>query len=685
MPAWLQVFGRAHPLFLHFPIVLVLIVAVIALFSTRSFRQNSWYAELIDIFLLTAALTSSFTALMGLFLSLAGDYDPDSVFWHKWSGIFVPFLLFILYYFRNSLFNSKTASVLTGAVITVSIVVAGHYGSVITHGENFVFAPVAGEEERKLPPFDDALVYADLVHPILEDKCISCHNSNKAKGQLIMETKELLEKGGKNGKLWDTTKSSLGLMMERIHLPKDEKKHMPPSGKTQLTDEEITVLHGWISQGADFTKRVNELSPSDTLYMIARKIFGSESEEIYDFPMPDEGKVADLNNSNRLVAPLALGSPALRVVFFNGALFKSSFIEELQPLRENIVDMSFENIPLADADVISLKQFTNLRKLNLNATAITGETLSELKSIPSLKSLLLSGTAVQKAHLADVASFPALKYVYLGNTNITTADVAELEEKNKRTVFRVGYRGDTTILKLTPPILDNETDVITNAPIEIKMKHYIDGVVIKYTLDGKDPDSVLSPEYNGKLLINTNTLVKARAFRKGWISSDVSQRYLFRRTYEPDSISLKSQPLPWWGGVAGSLIDKEKSDLNFASRLWAGFHKENMDCNLYFSKPVNVSNVTLSYLFDFSASVFPPQKIQVWGGSGQHNLKLLSTVYPYQPQKMEFKAILPAECNFETTTVTLIRIVAQPLQAVPDWHQSRGSGANMLIDEIFVN
>ena len=40
-----------------------------------------------------------------------------------------------------------------------------------------------------------------------------------------METEELLLKGGKNGKLWDSTAADLGLLLRRIHLPVEQKKH----------------------------------------------------------------------------------------------------------------------------------------------------------------------------------------------------------------------------------------------------------------------------------------------------------------------------------------------------------------------------------------------------------------------------------------------------------------------------
>ncbi|MGB0811568.1 MAG: hypothetical protein ACPGSF_03460, partial [Flavobacteriaceae bacterium] len=36
-------------------------------------------------------------------------------------------------------------------------------------------------------------------------------------------------------------------MIKRIHLPKDDKKHMPPIGGNQLTRQEIEILDQWIS------------------------------------------------------------------------------------------------------------------------------------------------------------------------------------------------------------------------------------------------------------------------------------------------------------------------------------------------------------------------------------------------------------------------------------------------------
>ena len=42
----------------------------------------------------------------------------------------------------------------------------------------------------------------------------------------------------------------ISLLLQRIHLPLDEKKHMPPSGKAQLSAQEIALLAWLVAQAA---------------------------------------------------------------------------------------------------------------------------------------------------------------------------------------------------------------------------------------------------------------------------------------------------------------------------------------------------------------------------------------------------------------------------------------------------
>ena len=93
----------------------------------------------------------------------------------------------------------------------------------------------------------------------------------KLKGKLLLSTTEGILKGGKTGPLFKPGDATGSLMMERIHMPQDEKKHMPPKGKTQLTADEISLLSWWIDEQGGFDKKVVDLNQTDEVKSIISK------------------------------------------------------------------------------------------------------------------------------------------------------------------------------------------------------------------------------------------------------------------------------------------------------------------------------------------------------------------------------------------------------------------------------
>src|SRR4051794_19004078 len=163
VPAWLQVFGRMHPLFLHFPIVLILLYVLFVLAVPKQYKEESWYTTMAEILLLSAAFTASVTALMGLFLSRESGYDADALQLHKFTGVFTAVVLFIMYQLHDWLQRYNKVLKVGVGIAAVVVIYTGHLGANITHGENFVTAPIIHEEIKQRAALEDAFVYADLV------------------------------------------------------------------------------------------------------------------------------------------------------------------------------------------------------------------------------------------------------------------------------------------------------------------------------------------------------------------------------------------------------------------------------------------------------------------------------------------------------------------------------------------
>lgn len=684
VPLWLQVIGRTHPLVLHFPVVLVVLYALLILFFQTQKKIDESNLDIADLILQLAAISSAFTALAGFFLSKEEGYDADALLWHKWSGVAISLFMLLWSYFKKALHERKVTAFATSIVALVLIVIAGHQGAGITHGENFVLAPVTPEKKQVVASPEDAELYTHLVKPILEAKCISCHNSKKAKGELVMETEELLLKGGKNGVLWDSASADLGLMLRRIHLPLEEKKHMPPQGKPQLTDDEIVILRHWIQKGADFKLRVADLLTSDSLFVMANNILTAAETAEYDFDEADASTIKNLNTINRVVAAEALESPALSVSFFNSKLFKAEQLSELSKIKKQIVSLDLSQMPVKDIDMKIIGGFENLRRLNLSFSTITGAGLAELKRLKFLRSLSISGTKVNAEQLKQLQSFPQLKTVYTWNMPVAAAEMEKVKAQVKNIRFETGFKGDTIVMKLSAPIVQNEESIITS-PVPLKLKHYINGASIRFTTDGSDPDSLKSPVFKPGEMINGNVLIKAKAYKPGWISSDIMEVNFYRSTYKADSVLFLLQPDPAYKGEAKKLSDLIKGETNFRSGNWLAWRQTRMEALLIFAKPTTVQSITLSTLIDVASYIMPPSSIEIWGGDDAKNMKLLGKVKPQQPTIEQPSSLRGFECKFAPSTVKYIKIVGNTVSKLPAWHPGKGDKGWLFVDEVLVN
>lgn len=677
IPPWLQVAGRMHPLVLHFPIVL-LILFVLQLLVLPGRRDPD------NFLLLLAAFTAAFTAVAGLLLSREPGYDHDALLGHEYSGIFVSLLTFAWYTWYERLMRAKFVVAVFGLGL---VVFAGHLGSGITHGEDFLLAPLTPPARERTVTLDEAVVFTDMVQPILSVKCMSCHNSRKAKGELSMESLSLLLKGGKDGAIFDTTSADLGLMMERIHLPPDQKKHMPPLGKPQLSDEEIAILYQWIKHGPAGLVRVASLPETDTLRMLAGALFQNHaSPEHYDFNPADEKTIAKLNTDYRVVYPIAAGSPALAVDFYGPAFFSSGQLTELTAVKTQIVSINLDHMPVTNADLASLRAFSNLRTLQLGSTLVTGGGLSQLAGLAHLQSLSLANTKIHGGDLGSLGGLKELRSIYVWNTAVTEADSKTLRGLHPDLHVETGSHLDTVHVRLNPPILRNDV-VIIDTPIDLRLRHVVPGAAIHYTLDGSDPDPLQSPVYRGPVKISGMTTLKARAYKQGWLPSEVLQYQFYHSSFHPDTIILRHPPDSLYKGKGSkTLYNREKGDLNFGSDKWLGFHKFPMDCLLRFDRPVQASAVAVSSLVDRASLVLPPLTLDIYGGTDPLHLHMLAHLSPRQPDSTLPGYLTYYECHFPAAVLRYIRIAATPVVELPKALVTpKNKSGWFFADEIFVN
>ena len=102
------------------------------------------------------------------------------------------------------------------------------------------------------------------VRPLLAKNCFACHTTT-ALGNLKMVSGESLKKGGNSGPAVVPGKPEESLLFQAVTHSHARLK-MPPQGK--LSDDEITILRKWITDGADWPESKQVSAPKDSAYRI---------------------------------------------------------------------------------------------------------------------------------------------------------------------------------------------------------------------------------------------------------------------------------------------------------------------------------------------------------------------------------------------------------------------------------
>jgi mono/diheme cytochrome c family protein/uncharacterized membrane protein len=247
--------GHLHPLLVHLPIGILLLVCVVSLLPKQKWESME---EAVKLALLAASIGALASCVAGYLLSLSGEYEEKLVSLHLKLGIATAVLSVISYFvapYRRQLIW----------ITTVTMAVASHYGGTLTHGEGFLFGSTQDPgiaQDQQQPSTDTAIIgdtdtlfysaYQQEIQPILKQKCYNCHSASKMKGGLRLDAEAFIRKGGKHGSILKPNDPQHSKLYTHLLLPMEDDNHMPPKGKKQLSSAEIESIQQWIAAGASF-------------------------------------------------------------------------------------------------------------------------------------------------------------------------------------------------------------------------------------------------------------------------------------------------------------------------------------------------------------------------------------------------------------------------------------------------
>ncbi len=456
--------GRFHPLLVHLPIGMLLL-GVVMHWLSRSQRFHNLRPG-IAVTLLLGAVSAIFSCISGWLLGADGEYESTTLDQHRWMGIAVA-LIAIVYYL---LFTGIVKIVVPAWVpytlsfaLVGTLSIAGHLGGTLTHGEgylNMVWAEKEARDAKKIiPDVQQAMVYNDIIQPMLQQKCYSCHGASKQRGKLRLDSGDGILSGGEEGIAVVPGKVDESILYQRLVLEEADEKHMPPKGRPQFTPAEVELIHWWINTGAAFDKAVSELPQDEKIQPLLLALQTSDvapaQPDVPEAPVPaaDPAIVNRLKEAGATVIPVARGSNYLSVNFVSSPAVSDAEMLLLEPLAAQLVWLKLGGTSITDQAMPVIARLSALTRLSIDNTGITDEGIGQLEALPNLLYLNIVGTKVSAEGLAALRSLQHLRSIYLYRTGIAGDDLTALQAMFPRAVLDTGgytlplLEGDTTELK----------------------------------------------------------------------------------------------------------------------------------------------------------------------------------------------------------------------------------------------
>jgi len=309
--------------------------------------------------------------------------------------------------------------------VMLALVWTAHQGGSLTHGSNYLSAympaPLRNMLSFGVVKAAPNSFYGRQIDPVLEAKCVSCHGSGKMEGGLRLDSYRRLMSGGKDGAAIVPGEPEKSLLLQRVTLPTDNKHFMPAEGRPPLRPEEIAWIRAWIQQGASGSAAtltgVSVPAPSTELPLQPVGDYSALMEQIRATQSGVGAKLRPL--SSKPSDGLVLNTVDV------AATFDDAQLATFRKFAPYIVEADLARTQLTDASFATLAQFTHLRMLHLEGTAVTGNGLTKLSTLSRLTYLNLGGTKVTSAAVAPLKSMKNLRHLYLFDTPAQPAPVAD--------------------------------------------------------------------------------------------------------------------------------------------------------------------------------------------------------------------------------------------------------------------
>ena len=224
-----------------------------------------------------------------------------------------------------------------------------------------------------------------------------------------------------------------------------------------------------------------------------------------------------------------------------------------------------------------------------------------------------------------------------------------------------------------------------NRPLNISMTCADPKAEIHYTTDGSEP-TIKSSVYKSPFVILKTTTIKAKAFKKGSVSSFVALRQFNRLNIK--STTFINPPVERYGKDADiALMDGKKGMPGDFYNDWLGFEGVDMEATIELAVPTKINTVKVGLCHEPQSWVMWPKG--VWVSFSKDGTEFTDWQMAELPvfdrsDKMKGFGRIEARLRTDGKQWKFVRVKVESQGVLPEWHPYAGQKAWIMVDEVVV-
>ena len=680
-----QFLGRFHPLIVHLPIGFLIIAYIMEMVGHFDSGKNRHFRQAVPFILVAGFICGVLAAITGFLLSRGGGYELEAVSSHQWSGISTALLTLITFILRQ-----KKTYLPLFTITVISVFVSGHLGGELTHGKGFITQGLVekGNKSEEKIYMAEMAVYPDVISPILEANCQSCHNEAKANNQLNLQNYDAILKGGISGLVVEAGNASTSAIIRRVSLPEDDDDAMPPEGKKRLDPDEIELLKIWINSGLPKDIMVADFDPAKGMIEIIRKInvrkLANAKPVFVDVPEASPKRIEQLIQAGFSALPIAKDYPQLQVSYFNRQdILSQKKVNLLKSVANQVVWLDISGANITDWRFLSVLK--NLVRLHLKNTSVSDDDLQYLRT-DNLEHLNLFNTNVTQRSLEKISSLKKLKTLSIGETGITTENLIALKNARPNLSVNIGDKKEFLLKGAELPMPSfNLNMIFIDQPTPLELNSSIVGVDYYYSFDASELKENWKKLDGNTITIDRSTEVNVFSKKDGWQISRVLWHHVFYQTHKLKDVKLSPDPSEKYAGEgAASVNDNNLGSIRFDDGTWLGYEGESAEITLELNDEIAANKISLNILVDNDYWIFPPKKVGLLASNDGQNYKRIAKELQPEPQPTDENSMKTIDIDLSGETARFLKLEIANRGLCPDWHPGKGKKAWFFFNEVIV-